>query len=127
MGSESGDVVLSWLTKVVASLAVLGLAGFDGISLVAARFSAADHAQTAATAAADNWAHSKNIQQAYNAAAAAIATTGDRIETTTFTVTPDGAVHLTLHHQATTLLLHRVSALDSWLDAAETARGRPAS
>ena len=126
MRADHGDVVLSWLTKVVASLAVLGLAGFDGVSLVAARFSAADHAQTAATAAADAWSRTRNVQQAYDAAAAAIATSGDSIETTTFTVAADGAVHLTLHRQATTLLLHRVPALRSWLDASETARGRPA-
>ena len=120
---QDGDVVLSWLTKVVALLAIGGLCAFDGVALIAARFAAADHAQTAAVAAADRWATTKNVQQAYNAA---VATTSDPIETTTFTVATDGAVHLTLHHQATTLLLHRISAFDAWLDASETARGRPA-
>lgn len=107
------------------TLAVVGLFAFDGIALVAARFTAADQAQTAAVAAADSWAQTKDVQKAYNAAVTATASSGDLIETKSFTVATDGTVSLTLHREATTLLLHHVSALRHWADATQTAKGRP--
>lgn len=125
--SEHGDVVLGWLTKLAVSLAVIGLLAFDGISLVVSRFSAADHAQTAATAGADSWAQTKDVQKAYDAALSSISGTGDSIAPTDFTVTKEGSVNLTLRREATTLLLHRVSVLQKWTIAMETAHGRPSA
>ena len=113
---DRGDIVLGWLTKLVVIIGLVGLVGFDGVSLAQARFQAADRATTAADAAADSYATTKTLQTAFNAA---YATTrdGDVIETKTFTVEPDGTVRLRLHHTATTLLLHRVKALQHYADA----------
>ena len=120
---DRGDIVLGWLTKLVV---IIGLVGFDGVSLAQARFQAADRATTAADAAADSYATTKTLQTAFNAA---YATTrdGDVIETKTFTVEPDGTVRLRLHHTATTLLLHRVKALQHYADAVGSGTARHTS
>jgi hypothetical protein len=123
---DRGDIVLGWLTKLVVVLGVLGLVAFDGISLAQARFQAADRATTAASAAADDYKSNHDVQKAYNAAFATVSG-GDTIETKTFSVRPDGAVTLRLHHQATTLILRHIGPLKKWADAVETGEGRPAS
>jgi hypothetical protein len=126
VGGDRGDVVLGWLTKLVVILGLLGLVAFDGISLAQARFQAADHATTAASAAADDFKTSHDLQKAYNAAYATV-TGDDTIETKTFQVATDGTVTLRLHHQATTLILKHIGPLKHWADAVETGEGRPAS
>lgn len=123
---DRGDVVLGWLTRVVVVLGVLGVLGFDGISLAQARFQAADRATTAASAAADAYKATHDVQKAYDAAYATT-TGGDTIETNTFQVAPDGTVTLRLHHEAVTLLVQHIGPLRHWADAVETGEGRPAS
>jgi hypothetical protein len=123
---DRGDIVLGWLSKLVVVIGLLGLVGFDGISLAQARFQAADRATTAASAAADDYRATNDLQKAYNAALTTVSG-NDTIETRTFKVAPDGTVTLRLHHEATTLLVHRIGPLKKWVDAVETGEGRPAS
>lgn len=123
---DRGDIVLGWLTKLVVVIGLVGLVGFDGVSLAQARFQAADRATTAADAAADSFTSTKTLQTAFDAA---YATTrdGDVIETKTFAIAPDGTVTLRLHHTATTLLLHRVKALQHYAEAVATGTARHTS
>jgi hypothetical protein len=126
VNGDRGDVVLGWLTKLVVILGLLGLVAFDGISLAQARFQAADHATTAASAAADDYKANHDLQKAYNAAFATVSG-NDTIETKSFQVATDGTVTLRLHHEATTLILNHIGPLKHWADAVETGEGRPAS
>lgn len=121
---DRGDIVLGWLSKLVVFLGVLGVIGFDCVSLMQARFQAADRANTAASAAADIYKGTHDVQKAYNAAYATVSDS-DTIETKTFQVRPDGTVTLRLHHEATTLLIRRIGPLRSWADAVGTGEGRP--
>lgn len=123
---ERGDVVLGWLTRLVAVLAALGVIGFDCVSLAQARFQAADRATTAASAAADAFKASHDLQSAFNAAYATLPA-GDTIETKTFTIAPDGTVRLRLHHEAPTLLVSKIGPLKKWQDAVETGEAKPAA
>jgi hypothetical protein len=123
---ERGDIVLGWLTRLVAMLAVLGVMAFDGVSLAQARFQAADRATTAASAAADAYRAKHDLQGAYDAAYATLSP-GDTIETQTFTVAADGTVTLRLHHQAATLLVSKIGPLKKWQDAVETGEAKPAA
>jgi len=50
--SDRGDIVLGWLTKLVVTLSLLGVVGFDLISLASARFQGEDHAQSVVRARA---------------------------------------------------------------------------
>lgn len=122
--SDRGDVVLGWLTRLTATLGVVGLLGFDGLSLVVARVQADDHATTAATAAVSDWSSHKDVQSAYDAALQALEAdgdTGDTIDPASFRATPDGVVTLTLHHHAGTLLVQHLGPLRSWTTASATA------
>jgi hypothetical protein len=121
---EQGDVVLGWLTKLAVVLGILGLIAFDGISLAQARFQAADHATTAAIAAADDYKANHDLQLAYNAALATLGA-DETIEAKTFQILTDGTVTLRLHHTATTLIVSRIGPLKHWAEAVETGEGRP--
>ena len=122
---DRGDIVLGWLTKLTLTLAVLGLIGFDLVSLATARLAAEDHAQDAARAASSTYRDGRNLQAAYDAAAAEALQHGDTVEASTFTIAPDGAVTLTLHRTAATLLVEKIAPLRGWADAEATVTGRP--
>lgn len=121
---DRGDIVLGWLTRVVAVLAVLGVLGFDAISLGAARFQAEDHAQLAARAAAESYRSAKDLQVAYDAAVAEVVEHGDSIDPQTFTVAPDGTVTLTLLRVAPTMVLERVGPIRDWARMSATVSAR---
>jgi hypothetical protein len=124
---DRGDIVLGWLTKLVATLAVLGVIGFDAISLVSTRFQAEDHAQTATRTASETYRSSQSLQAAYDAAVAEVAVHGDTIDPTSFTVGTDGAVTLTLRRTASTMLVEKVGPLRDWTRVETTVTGRTSS
>jgi hypothetical protein len=123
---DRGDIVLGWLTKLVAVLAVLGLLGFDAVSLALARFTAEDHAQQAARAAAATFSQTHVPQAAYDAALGEVVAHGDTIDPASFATAQDGAVTLTLSRTAPTLLLERIPQLRGWTQMSATVTGRPA-
>ena len=124
MGNDRGDIVLGWLTKLVVTLAVLGVIGFDLVSLGAARLAAEDHAQDAARVASATYRDSRNLQAAYDAAAAEALTHGDTVDAPTFTISPDGRITLTLRRTAPTLLVEKIGPLRSWADVSSTVTAR---
>lgn len=127
MSSDRGDIVLGWLTKLVATLAVLGVLGFDLLSLATARFQAEDHAQSAVRAASSAYRSTPSVQAAYDAAVAEVAPQGDTVDAASFQVGPDGRVTLTLHRTAATMLVDKVGALRGWTEVATTVSAAPAS
>ncbi len=122
---DRGDIVLGWLTKLVLTLAVVGVIGFDAASLGSGRFQAEDHAQDAARVATGAWQADKRVQVAYDAALAEVVEGGDTIDTADFAVGADGAVTLTLHHEVSTLLVHRVGPLRDMALLTATVTSRP--
>src|SRR3954447_334512 len=109
---ERGDVILGWLTKICVLLAVVGVIGFDTISITSAKLQSTDDANSAASAAYDAWNDSHgNIQTAYNAAAAYADEHGERIPPRTFTIASDGTVTLTLIKEVTTVAVHHIGPL----------------
>ena len=124
---DRGDIVLGWLTKLVGTLAVLGVLGFDLISLGAARYQAEDHAQAAVRAASERFDTAKDLQAAYDAAVAEVARHGDTIDPQTFTVAPDGAVTLTLRRTAPTMVVEKIGPARAWAEIDTTVTARPAS
>lgn len=122
---DRGDIVLGWLTKLVATLAVLGVIGFDLVSLGAARFQAEDHAQAAARAANDAYRSSPDLQAAYDAALAEVTEHGDSIDPQTFAVGTDGTVTLTLHRTAPTMLVEKIGPLRDWAEVESTVTAPP--
>jgi hypothetical protein len=125
--SDSGSIVLGWLTRLVALFAVLGVLAYDGFMVVQANVGASDDASTAARAAADAYAGNRNVQLAYNAAANAVADKHDVVETKTFTIDSTGIVTLTVERTATTLWMHRLGPLKKWTEVRQTGSGTPPS
>ncbi len=127
MTRDSGSIVLGWLTKLSLSIALLGVLAFDGIALVKTHVNAADHANTAAIAAVDSYRQTKDVQAAYNAAAAAVAADGDTIDPRTFVVTPTtGHISLVVTEDAVTLWLHRVGPLKKYVVVHAAGQASPA-
>lgn len=125
---DRGDIVLGWLTRLSVTLALLGLVGFDLISLAAGRFQVQDHASTAALAAQTSWHDTKNVQASYDAGLKALADAGaaqDQIDPNTFSVGPDGTVTLTVTHRVATLLVERIGPTRSWAVERATASSPP--
>jgi len=125
---DSGSIVLGWLTKLALTIGLVGLLAFDGVGLVTARFNAADHANAAASVAADNFHSTHNVQAAYDAAVASVAGDHETIEAKTFHANAaDGKVTLTLHRKARTLWMQRIGVLKKYLDISESGEGSPPS
>lgn len=123
---ERGDVVLGWLTRLTAVLAVLGVLGFDAVALGVGRLAAEDHAQQAARAAVRTWDQTPDLQRAYEAALAEVDPVEDTIAPDSFAVSPDGDVTLTLTHTSATLIVERVGPVRSWATTSTTVTGRRA-
>ena len=126
MTSDRGGIVLGWLTKLAVVLSLVGLVGFDLVSLGASRLRAEDSAQAAAGAAVQAWTGPKDLQAAYDAALAEVLTDGHSIDPASFTVAPDGTVTLTLSSTAPTLLVRKVPALVQYAEVSRTVTRRRA-
>ncbi len=127
-GSDRGDIVLGWLTKLTVTLALFGLLGFDAISLGVGRMQAEDRAVTAGRAAVQAYGESKDVQKAYEAALATLEEpAADTIPPESFTVAEDGSVTLTLEHTASTLVVDKVEPIRDWATSSATTTLRPAT
>jgi hypothetical protein len=109
---ERGDVILGWLTKIAVLIAIVGVAGFDFISIGSSKLSATDDANSAAVAAVDAWEQSQHdVQLAYNAAVAYADEHGGRIPPKSFTIASNGTVNLVLVKEATTVAVRHIGPL----------------
>ena len=124
--SDRGDIVMSWLTKLVAALSVAGLFLFDAISIGTTAVTLTDQGSYAAREASEVWKSSQNLQLAYNAAVAAAQEQNPKneVSTATFRVDKDNTVHLTVGREAPTLVLFRWSRTAEWAQLEREAKGR---
>jgi hypothetical protein len=114
VGRDAGFIVFGWLAKIAVVLAVVGVIGFDGISVAAAHLSGTDDANQAASAAAFDYHMNHNAASALNAAADEITNKGEAIVPNSLSIDPDGSVHLLLRREATTLVLYRIAPLKKY-------------
>jgi hypothetical protein len=120
---DTGSIVLGWLGKLALTLVLLGVGAYDGVALVAASFSSSDRANQYASEAADTYKLTKDIDKAYKQVATEAVDKGDSIDIKGFTVTPDGKCHLTLHHTAKTLWMHRIGFLAKYTHVTSKGEG----
>ncbi|HET8615017.1 MAG TPA: hypothetical protein VFL94_05790 [Actinomycetales bacterium] len=126
---ERGDIVVGWLVRVVATLAVVGVLLFDAISVGTATMSVTDQASEAARVASTDWLAHHDQQSAFDAAwtAATQANATNTVDTHTFRVEKNGTVHLTMHRTAPTLVLRLLGPLSHWADVTGQGVGRSTS
>jgi hypothetical protein len=122
-GADAGSIVLGWVTKLALVGAVVGVVGFDGLSVGLAHLSTVDDANAAVHAASQTYLQTHNLQASYNAAAAAVKPT-EVVGTTDFAVAPDGTASLSVTNTAHTLLLYRTKSTGKWADITVHATGK---
>lgn len=118
-------MVVGWLTRVALTLAVVGVLLFDVSALLVARVSVADHADTAAQAAADSW----HAQHSYPAALLAAQTSAgdDEVVPNSLVISPAGAIRISLHRQVSTLVVAHLPHLDELDSVTGTGTAAPSS
>lgn len=123
---DRGDIVLGWLTRLSAVLAVVGLALFEAISIGTTTASVADQGSYAAQEASATWDQTRNAQSAYEAALAAATEQNAEnvVSTKGFAIDADGTVHLVISRDAKTLLLYRWHRTAGWAHISRKAEGR---
>jgi hypothetical protein len=110
---DRGSVVIGWLVKLVAVLALVSVSAFDAISVGAARVSGADDADSAALAAAETWRDTHNINSAL-ASARDASGSNETVLSAGFVIDPDGTVHLVMKKTATTLVMSHIGPLKKY-------------
>jgi hypothetical protein len=105
---DTGDVLLGWLTRLIAGLAIVAVLGIDAVTVGMATVSVQDQANTAAGAARDSYGNQHNVSVALKAAQASALESDSHnvISTTDFSISPTGAVTLHLHRTINTLVAH---------------------
>ena len=118
---DAGFLVISGMTKVLITLAVLGVVAFDLVALGLAHFQAGDRAANAAREASTACRTTgATVQTGYDAAYAVALEKGDSIDTESFRCTPTGDVTLTYRLTASTLLVERIGPLRRFTDVEST-------
>src|SRR4051794_16893203 len=122
--AEEDPVVIGWLTRVTIVLALLGVLVFDSSALLVGRVSVADHADTAAQAAADSW-HAQHSEAAALVAAEQSAGS-DKVVPDSLQIASDGATTLQLHRTVSTMVVrHLPQRLRQLASVTETGDARP--
>lgn len=113
-------MVTGWLTRLVATIAILGVIAFDAISVAGAHFQASDDAQTAAQAAVTAYHQAGGTESGAVQAAEQALPGGDTLVKGSFQIEPDGSVSLRVRRTAKSLLLHLWSGTRSWAVVTES-------
>jgi hypothetical protein len=113
--NDRGSIIVGWLTKVAIALTLVGIVGFDVISVGAAKVSASDNAVNAARVGAEKYAESKgDVHRAYAAALGYAEDHGGTIDPADFLVERDGTIRVKVQKTATTLLFFRTGTTKKW-------------
>jgi hypothetical protein len=115
-----------WFIRLVGVLAVLGVIGFDGFSVVAAHLSASDDAQNVAQASANAYKVDPTWQTALTAAQQALPK-GDTLVANSLTINANGEVSVKVRRTANSVLLHLFSQTKSWAVVTEAGTADPPS
>ena len=122
VAGDTGDIVVGWLVKLVASLAVVGVLVFDGVSLAVAHLDVIDQAADASRIASAEVVAGHSAQDAYDAAWTEVVSghTGVDMPVGAFAAAPDGTVTVTVRRSVPTLVLQHVPRSEGWLTVSAT-------
>jgi hypothetical protein len=110
--------------KILAVLGIVGVLGFDGVSIGLCHLSTQDDANSAAVAAMEAWGTHHDINAAYQAAEQSATGHGETVLREGFTIDPStSTVTLRMARTATTVVLGNVRG--SWAQVVETGTAKP--
>ncbi len=121
-----GKLAIAWL--LIAAIIVIGLV--DGASILVARLHLSDVAGQAAIAGASDYAASHDVTHACDAAAASIQTADPSVKLGKAFCTIDttkGDVTITLHKEAKTIVVGRLSFTKHWANVRDEETNGPSS
>jgi hypothetical protein len=98
----------------------------DAISVGTTTASVADQGTSAALEASATWDQTKDVQASFAAAVASATESNplNELDPQSFTIDPDGTVHLTIARDAKTLLLYHWGRTAKWAHVSQAAKGR---
>ncbi len=118
-GDETGGIVTGWLLQLLIAMAIVGVLGFEVITMVVTSVNLDDHARDVAIAARDAYRSDHDLR----AAEAAAQTAAEVTEVTLLSVEADDTyVSITVQTTADTLFVHRIGALDGLTHPTSDAR-----
>jgi hypothetical protein len=123
--ADAGSIVLGWLTRVTLTLTLLGVAGFEVLSIAVAHVSIEDYGKSAGQAAVTTFDSSDDVGLAYQSASAVADEHGATIPRKSFQVMPDGSVTFDIRTTATTLVLFRLDLTASLAEVSTTIYEEP--
>ena len=121
MQDERGDIIGSWLVQLLLVMAVVGLVGYELLTVAVTALTLDGTADEVADAAAEAYEDSEDEE----AALAAAEQEADETTTEVVALTvEDDWLHLTIVRPTSTLFVHRIPGLDGLADVAITRRSR---
>lgn len=121
MRDERGDIISSWLVQLLLIMAVLGLVGYEALSIAITTLTLDGDAEQVADAAADAYGRDRDRDTALQAALDEAERRGAGV---TDLVVQDDVVVVTVTKDAPTVLVHRIPGLEGTGDVASTRRSR---
>ena len=122
--TDSGSIVLGWLTRLTLILVLLGIIGFEVLSVVVTRVSLEDIGATAGHRALDDYRSNHNVDGAFHIASAEAELQGATLPRKSFEIT-DESVTFRLEKLAPTLVLYRVDQTAGWAHVETTVYAEP--
>jgi hypothetical protein len=111
---DAGAIVMGWLAKIALVLTLVGIAGFDAVSVGAGHVSTTDDANSAASAASADYQTSHSLQSALAAAQDVITNPNETLLPKSLTISPDGSATVTVERKITTLVMYRIGPLKKY-------------
>ena len=121
---DYGSIVLGWLTRLTLVLGLLGLVGFEVLSIAVAHVQVQDIGQSAAQQAITSFQSNGNPALAYESARAYADDHDSTIRQKTFVITAD-SVRFELDKTAPTLVVSRIGALADYAEVSTRVFAEP--
>lgn len=112
--ADAGDMVIGWLTRVAVIMLVIGLIGFEALSIMVTKIQLGDTATSAGSTALSAYSGSHSVSVAYQQAQAVAAADGASIVQKSFRFNVDGSVEFTIRKTANTVLVQHLNATSAW-------------
>jgi hypothetical protein len=123
-GDDTGSIVFGWLGRVTLTLALIGLVGFEVLSIAVTQVGIADAGATAGDKALTVYADTRDPNAAYLAADQYVTSQGAELVKKTFKITPQ-SVTFKVKKTAPTLLLFRWDRTAQYAEVSTTIYEEP--
>lgn len=121
MRDERGDIISSWLVQLLVLMAVIGLVGYEFLSVAITSLTLDGDAEQVADVASDEYESSEDLDRALEEATAEAERRGTAVSDLHL---EDDWISVTVVKDAPTLVVHRIPGLEGVGDVAATRRSR---